>query len=264
MMGGDSVSSAILRESGGASRPPLGGRAEKDETAQCGVHAHPESVTSALAQFSLFSGLDGQAQCRIAACVHVHTYAAGQIIASTGEPIQGAYLVTKGRTRVYRLSPQGRELTLNYVGPGGSLNLGPVFDGGLSLATVEAVTDTIVYAIPCNQFREIVRDYPEIAAAVLESLADSERSLSELAESLGLYPVRARLARFLVSSTSDGTRLSMPWTQHEIAAYLGTVRDVIGRMLRSFSREGLIRWEKGRLVVTDWAGVRDEAMAELS
>jgi DNA-binding GntR family transcriptional regulator len=50
------------------------------------------------------------------------------------------------------------------------------------------------------------------------------------------------------------------WTQEEIATHIGTVRDVVGRVLRSFAAEGLIRRERGRLVVMDRAGLERAAM----
>jgi CRP/FNR family transcriptional regulator len=214
-----------------------------------------------LSQFSLFSGLDDQARRQIAAHVQVRTFAPGQIIAFEDEPARAVYLVARGRARVYRLSLEGREWTLHYVGPGESLNLSPVLDGGVNLATVEATTHTTVCIVLADRFRQIVRDHPQVAAAALQCLADTVRHLSDTAENLALHTVRTRLARFLLSCTSNDARSSRYWTHEEIAAHIGTVRDVVGRTLRSFSREGLIRRERRRLVVTDWAGVEREAMA---
>jgi CRP/FNR family transcriptional regulator len=78
--------------------------------------------------------------------------------------------------------------------------------------------------------------------------------------------VRTRLARFLLSHVSDHIQEGEPtnharlWTQQEIASHIGSVRDVVGRTLRSFARAGWVRRERGRLVVTDREGLEREAM----
>ncbi len=84
--------------------------------------------------------------------------------------------------------------------------------------------------------------------------------MSDTVEDLALHTVRARLARFLLSRKSNGAHPAQHWTQEEIAAHIGTVRDVVGRTLRSFAQQDLIRRERGRLVVIDRPGLEHEAM----
>ena len=224
------------------------------------VDAHRDSVARTLCRSPLFSELDDRTRRQIAAYVHVRRFAPGQIIAWEGEPTRAVCLVASGEVRVYRLSLEGREYVLNHMGPGEVFGLVPVFDGGVNVATLESVAETTVFAIPCERFREIGYDQPKVAKAVLQHLAGQVRQTCDKAENLALHPVRTRLARFLLSSTSDDARPSRHWTQEEIAAHIGTVRDVVGRTLRTFSGEGLVRRERTRLVVTDQAGVRREAM----
>ena len=83
--------------------------------------------------------------------------------------------------------------------------------------------------------------------------------MTDLAASLSLYSVRARLAQFLMElaalpETAGG------WTQDEIAAHIGTVRDVVGRLLRDFESQGLIRRERQRITLLDRSGL--EAIAD--
>jgi CRP/FNR family transcriptional regulator len=132
-------------------------------------------------------------------------------------------------------------------------------DGGPHLATVDAVTDATLHTIPCKLFRQMIRDHHEMGLAVLEHLAAEVRRLSDMVEDLALHTVRTRLARFLLAQT-DSPQPSRRWTQEEIAAHIGTVRDVVGRVLRTLADEGLIRRERGRLVVRDRAGLEREAM----
>jgi CRP/FNR family cyclic AMP-dependent transcriptional regulator len=220
-----------------------------------------------LSKLSFFSRLGNDALLEIAPHIHERTFSPGQVVILEGEPCQAVYFVAQGVVRTCRLSPEGREYVLAYLGPGEPFNLIPALDGGPNLVTVEVVTDTMLYTIPCERFKRIMRDHNEVALVVMERLAAEVRHLSDMVEELALHTVRTRLARFLLTHTSaelgevaGGTQPPKRWTQEEIATYIGTVRDVVGRTLRTFADDGLIRRERGRLVVLDRAGLERAAM----
>jgi CRP/FNR family transcriptional regulator len=212
-----------------------------------------------LAQLDLFSGLDEQALDEIVPHVRVHTFEPGESISLAGDPCTQLHVVVSGTIRVRRLSLEGREYVLEYVRPGQVLNLAVALDNGASLANSEALTLTTTYALPCDLFRQFVSDHPTMAAAVLALLSKQVRYLSDRVEDLALHSVRARLARFLLESGDTDRPTARHWTQEEIAAHIGTVRDVVGRSLRGFARSGLIRRERGRLVIVDREGLEQEA-----
>jgi len=222
-----------------------------------------------LSKLPLFSKLGDDALLEIAPYIQERTFSPGQVIVLEGEPCQAVYFVAQGVVRTGRLSPEGREQVLAYLGPGEPFNLVPALDGGLTLATVDAVTDATLYTISCERLREIMRDHHGVALAVMERLGAEVRRLSDMVEDLALHTVRTRLARFLLAHASaelggvvDGTQPPKRWTQEELAAQIGTVRDVVGRALRTFADDGLIRRERGRLVVVDRAGLERAAMMD--
>ena len=215
-----------------------------------------------LADLGLFAGLDREARKDVAYSVYERTFDAGQVIIFEGEPCQAVYLVVRGLVRARRLSLEGREYVLAYLGPGEAFNIVPALDGDTHLATVEALTDTTLYGISCERFRALVDRYPAVGASVIERLSQRVRYLSDRVEDLALHTVRTRLARFLLSRARGDLSAPRHWTQEEIAAHIGTVRDVVGRTLRAFAREGLVRRERGRLVVQDLGGLKREAMQE--
>ena len=212
-----------------------------------------------LSKLSFFSELGDDALLEIAPHIHERTFSPGQVVILEGEPCQAVYFVAQGLVRTRRLSPEGREHVLAYLGSGKPLNLVPALDGGPNLVTVDALTDTTLYTIPCERFKQITHDHHEVALAILERLGAEVRRLSDMVEDLALHTVRTRLARFLLDQ-ADGTQPPQRWTQEEIATHIGTVRDVVGRALRTFADDRLIRRERGRLVVIDRAGLEREAM----
>jgi CRP/FNR family transcriptional regulator len=228
-----------------------------------------------LSKLSFFSELGNDALLEIASYIHERAFSRGQVVILEGEPCQAVYFVAQGVVRTHRLSPEGREQVLAYLGPGDAFNLVPALDGRPNLASVDAVTDTRLYTVPCERFRRILRDHHKVALAVMGRLAAEVRRLSDMVEDLALHTVRTRLARFLLAHASaelgevasaelgevvDVTQAPKRWTQEEVAAQIGTVRDVVGRMLRTLADDGLIRRERGRLVVVDRAGLEREAM----
>jgi CRP/FNR family cyclic AMP-dependent transcriptional regulator len=220
------------------------------------------ATARALARFDLFAALDDEARQWIASRVYERSFEAGQTILFTNEPGQAVYLVVSGEMRAHRLSIEGREYVLDYIGPGQFFNVVAALDGGASLANVEVMSNAVVYLIPGDRFRQMMDDHQEVTAAVLRYLANRMRYLCDTVENLALHTVRTRLARFLLARASNSSYRSRQWTQEEIAAHIGTVRDVVGRTLRSFAREGLVRRQRGRLVVTDLVGLKREAMRE--
>jgi CRP/FNR family cyclic AMP-dependent transcriptional regulator len=217
------------------------------------------TTVEALSQLPFFAGLGEDDLAKIAPYIHERTFSPGQMIISEGEPCQAVYFVVRGVVRVHRLSLEGREHVLAYLGPGEFFNVVPVLDGGPNPATVDALAEATLYTVSCQRFRRIVREYHEVALPILERLAVRVRHLGDMAEGLALHPVSTRLARFLLAQ-AEGQQPAHHWTQEEIAAHIGTVREVVGRTLRAFAAAGLIRRQRGRIVVVDRAGLEREAM----
>ena len=219
-------------------------------------------VARTLSEFRILSGLSRTTLRDIAAYVGESTYEAGQIIALAGEVCQGVYMVVQGEVSESRLSLEGREYVLDYLGPGQCFNVVPVLDGGPSLATMAAASRAVLYTIPCHRFLQLVETNKQVGAAVMRLLAERVRYLSDTVEGLALHTVRTRLARFLLAQEDDPAGDDRRWTQEEIAAHVGTVRDVVGRTLSNLAREGLVRRVRGRIVVADRAALEYEAMQE--
>lgn len=214
-----------------------------------------------LSQLPFFRSLDAETLQHIAPRVREQVVQAGQVVAVEGVPSQAVYFPIRGLLRTWRMSPDGREQVLAYIGPGGSFNLVSALDGGANLATMDALSEATVYAIGCGDFQRILAEHEEVAMAVSQYLAGEVRRLSDLVESLALHTVRARMARFLLER-AEGTVPRRRWTQEEIAAQIGTVREMVGRTLRTFTEEGWIGRQRGRIVIADRDELEREARGE--
>jgi CRP-like cAMP-binding protein len=219
-----------------------------------------KNVAHILSQSALFGNLGLQGRQAVAKQIRTRTYSAGEIVVLTGELCRAVYLIARGKVRLHRMSSEGRQVVLRTIGAGQGFNIAPAMDGGDVLATASALTDALLYRIPVEAFRQIVRDDPQVTRALIEHLTGRVRQLCNTVENLAFHTVRTRLARFLLSRAKRDTSIARYTSQAELAAHIGTVRAVIGRALRSFSRRGLIRRERGRVVITDPEGLQREAL----
>lgn len=188
------------------------------------------------------------------------SYRAGELISYEGDPVRAAYIIETGQVRVYRTSLSGREQVLAVLGEGDLFNVAPAFQpDGTNRSTVQALTDVSLFVIQPDELLAAIRSSPDLALALLRHLADRLDDLTNLVEDLSLRTVRGRLARFLLRS-ADGGAVARRWTQDEMASQLGSVRDVVGRTLRSLQDERLVRVDRHRIVLVDREGL--EAAAE--
>lgn len=212
---------------------------------------------SFLKSIPYFAGLSGPALADLAARASLRTYVRREIIVLEGEPARAVYFVMDGQVRTYKVSPEGREQVFGRLGPGDTFGLVPVLDGGPSPASAEAVNVVTICSIPSDDLKAALRRYPPLAEAMLADLAGRLRRFAELVADLSFRTVRARLARLLLRRAGEpGRRL----TQAEMAAELGTVRDVVGRLIAQLQDDGVIAVERHRIIIKDRQAL--EAMGE--
>jgi CRP/FNR family cyclic AMP-dependent transcriptional regulator len=216
------------------------------------------AMVQTLSELPLFAQLGAEALEMVAPGIEERNCSPGQVIVWEGEPCEAIWLVAKGLVRASRLSQGGRQQMLAYLGPGESLNLVAALDGGPSLVTAVAVTDTILCAVRRDHFWSITRRHGSMAQAVLKGLAAEVRRLSDTVEDLALPTARVRLAQFLLDQAEDDTT-RQHWTQGEVALRIGMGRDMVRRTLWALDSDGLIRRERGRIVVVDHRGLQREA-----
>ncbi len=217
-------------------------------------------IAETFRKWPFFSQLGEDELAKVASCVYERTFRRGEVILLEGEAPQAVYFIVHGQVRIYRLSSEGREQVLKRLGPGGAFNLVPVLDGGPNPASAMAWTDVTVCAIERGHFVRIVRQHPKVAMAVLADFAAKLRHMTALVEDLSLRTVGARLAKLLLTQAAEEEAAPRRMTQQEMAAQLGTVREVVGRALAELEREGLIRMERHRIVIVDRAGLKSRAM----
>ncbi|WP_297630831.1 Crp/Fnr family transcriptional regulator [Caldilinea sp.] len=190
-----------------------------------------------------------------------HSYLRNEVIFLEGEPTAGLFLVESGIVKICRYSKEGREHILHFMQRGDTFNDVSAMDGGTNPATAVAHTDVRLWRITREDLRAIVLNQPALAWAMIENLAHRARRLVNQVQDLAMRNVRSRLAKLLLEQARAVERGESPppLTQEEMAHYLGTVREVVGRTLRAFIVEGLIEMQRQQIVIVDRKRLEEEA-----
>lgn len=169
-----------------------------------------------------------------------------------------------GWLKVIKTAPDGREQTLRFLGPGEIFNEIGVFAKRPSPATAIALEEVGLWLIPRHGLEQVLFSYPQIALQIMEYMADRFISLVAFAADLSLRTVEARLAKLLLEQARDKDVIPRHhWmTQTEMAGHLGTVPDVLSRVIRDLTKAGLIEMDKHQIRVLDRAGLTQRAMIQ--
>lgn len=195
---------------------------------------------------------------RLAAELVVRSFEARELVAVEGEPCRGFFQLLSGRARLFRTGPDGREQIMRLLHPGDTFGEVPVFDGGTNPASIEALEQCQVVLVPAGAFRRIVDSYPDVAMGLLRHFARRLRSFTELVEQISLQTVQQRVARYLYMSareegqpTPEGILVPRTITQQDLAALVGSVREVVSRTLRVLEDDGIVEVRRKEILVRD-------------
>jgi CRP-like cAMP-binding protein len=202
-----------------------------------------------LRQNQYFDNLSDEMLKEIAATMQLRGFERGEILFWEDDPCAGLHIIQEGSVKLYRISPQGRQYIVRVLQEGDTCNEVPAFDGGTNPVNVETLEKSKVWVIEADKLRALVKSHPDLALKVLSNFGKNLRGMIRMVSEMAFYQVTNRLARLISELPSDGSR--PPWTQEQLAAQLGTVREVVARSLKELERSGAIRIEDRRIQIAD-------------
>jgi CRP/FNR family cyclic AMP-dependent transcriptional regulator len=231
----------------------------------------PESKvdhSQTLAKVAIFSGLTESELNFLTPRTVPRHFAPGEIVFSEGEPCSGLYVVEAGHVRIFKSSASGREQVLSIDGPGSSVAELPVFDGGNYPASVAAIDQVTLLFVSKQDFQALCLAHPQVALKVLRVVGARLRRLVGIIEELSFTTVRHRLASLLLRTaqregkrTPEGTEITLPSSNQELASQIGTVRELVSRNLSRFQSEKLIQIDGRTVLIPDMKALEAELAA---
>jgi CRP-like cAMP-binding protein len=189
----------------------------------------------------------------------------GQIVFSEGDACHELWIVKEGAVKLLKLAPNGRQQLLAVERAGSSLAEVPIFDGGRYPATAQAERRAVLLRVDAVAFRAVCTRRPELALKVIKVLGRRLRLMGALIEEPSFSTVRARLIGRLLQlaaeqgrETARGLEFPLAENNEELAARLGTVRELVSRNLGRLHNEGLIDIRRRSVTIPDLARLKDE------
>ena len=187
----------------------------------------------------------------IAASGVVRTFPRNTVLIHEGDVGDSLYILLSGRVKVYASNDSGREVVINFNGPGeyvGEMSLEGA-PRSASVVTTEPVTCAIVTR---DRFRDFIAANPDFAQHLIRTLIHRARHATENIKSLALSDVYGRLVRLINAlATEQEGRLVVPerLTQQDIAERVGASRDMIGKLMKDLVGGGYLLVEDRRITV---------------
>ncbi len=224
-----------------------------------------ETIEAVLRKTQLFARLTETEMHTLCARVSKRHFGHGKALFGEGDPCHGLFVVATGKIRIFKSSSSGREQLLAVEGPGSSFAELPVFDGGVYPASASALEDTEVLFISRKDFQNYCREHPEVALKVLAIVGSRLRRLVGIIEDLSFTTVRQRLISLLLrlaqgggTAAKQGVRVELTTTHQDLAAELGTVRELVSRNLSRLQAEGFLEVDGRTIIVKDLSGLKRE------
>jgi CRP/FNR family transcriptional regulator, cyclic AMP receptor protein len=226
-------------------------------------------LVATLRRVPLFAELSEDELGEIARRVTRKEYPADATIFTEGERCRELLVVEGGAVRLMKTAASGREQLISIERMGSTLAEVPVFDDGKYSITARAIEPTELLRLPADDFRRICSQHPEVAMKVIKVLGHRLRHLDGLVEELSFSTVRGRLiARLLRLAEERGRRtenaaeFELDENNEELAARLGTVRELISRNLGRLHGDGLIEMRRRTVRIPDLRKLENEILEE--
>jgi CRP/FNR family cyclic AMP-dependent transcriptional regulator len=223
------------------------------------VAAKEESPLELLGRVPLFSQLEGDELERFSRVAVPRSFPSGTRVFHEGDHSDACYIVRTGSFRVTREHPDGRAITLANLGRGDIFGELAMLDGEVRSASVEALEDGELLALPGADVRSLLARHPEITVKLVAALVGRLRRANERISRQSFQTVPSRVAGVLSqlvaeeTSPQDGDGITIRMNQADLAQLAGTSRESVSRFLADLERAHVVRCGRGRVTVLDSA-----------
>jgi CRP-like cAMP-binding protein len=184
----------------------------------------------------------------------------GHMVLSPNDAPDRIHILKQGRVRLYRMTPDGKQLTLDIFEKGAIVgDMGLIGQARVPEAYAETLGDAVICTITADELRRLIERYPAIGVNIISHLSGRLQEAERELEAMAYQRVGQRLARklldlagrFGVSGTDERTVIAERFTQQELAEMIGTTRETLAHTLSDFRRRGLLDTADHEVVIRD-------------
>lgn len=183
----------------------------------------------------------------------IQKYEKGKIIHSDNEKCLGMFLLISGEIRTYVISPEGREITLFKLHNNDCcvMSASCVISQLTFSSQMIAQNDCEILLISANIFSKLVQNNIYVKCYMYEVLTERFSSVMQTMQEILFMGFDQRLANFLISETDRTGTNEIKMTHEQIAQHINSAREVVARMLKRFSNDGIVELKRGTIIIKD-------------
>jgi CRP/FNR family transcriptional regulator len=219
-------------------------------------------IDQALLKSPIFSRLGPDDRRRLAEVTRLQTYRRGELVFAEGDAAELFCIVARGRIKVFKMTPAGKDVILDIFGPGEPLGAVAAYDGHPFPASAMAIEDSQVLEVPRSAFFALLEQHPTLVRGLLAGLTHRLAELAFRLTELTGGRVEPRFARLFLKLSQEqgraergGLFIPVPLSRQELADMTGTTIETSIRIMS--------RWGKRRVVITEKDGFLVLDAAEL-
>jgi len=193
-------------------------------------------------------------------------YQRGQLLYTPKERSEALFMMKKGRVRIYRVGPDGREFTLTVVGSGTVFGEMSLTAQRLENAYAEAMERVVVCKMRKHDLERLVLDKPQVGLKVMSVLSERLSLAEDRMEDIALKEVPARLASFILQLiesegvvTSEGYKIPTRYTHRHLATMIGSKRETVTKAFSMLQQIGVVELKRRRIHVRDIKALKSAA-----
>jgi CRP/FNR family cyclic AMP-dependent transcriptional regulator len=193
-------------------------------------------------------------------------YQRDQLLYTPNERSEALFMLKKGRVRIYRIAPDGREFTLIVVGAGTVFGEMSLTAQRLQNAYAEAMERVVVCKMRKHDLERLVMDKPQVGLKVMGVLSERLLLAEDRMEDIALKEVPARLASFILQlvesegvMTLEGPKIPTRYTHRQLATMIGSKRETVTKAFTLLQQAGAVELKRRRIYVRDIEALKQVA-----
>lgn len=196
----------------------------------------------------IFNQLNDQDSAKIGQLIHPAHHKKGQIIEQSGTDNPRLLVLSRGRAKVVRTAPDGKQQIIGWLKPGDFTGEISVFTGQASDNEVVALEDSSFCTIDSRELKSVIATSPELSLAVIRELSKRLDNSYQQLESLGLMTAEQKIVARLTELAGGQTSFRLPISKQNLAGELGMAPETLSRKLKQLAQDGTIALTGARTI----------------
>ena len=207
-----------------------------------------------LTKISLFQELEPHEREALSHRLTIRHFPKNTFVILDGDHSDSLYIILEGKIKVFLSDDTGKEVILNYQGPGEYFGEMSLLDELPRSASVVTLKSSKIAVLSKQDFMHCIVEHPNIAMSIIKHLSIRLRTLTEKVKNLALMDVYGRVTHTLLdlSEPQDGGRVvKEPLTQQELANLVGASREMVTRILKDLTTGGYINIKNKQITIKE-------------